>query len=110
MFIDMPNEEQIRKIVKEELQAHFGNDKYIFSKLIQIMDGRNIVVGKGVGTKIATETTQKLGFFGKTPIVQVSAISTPSAPGSTYLQADAQSMKTAVDAIRTAFINLGLTA
>jgi len=95
-------EEQIKELIKKELQAHFGFDKYIFSKLIQIMDGRNIVVGKGVGTKFGTETTQKLGFFGKTPIVQVSAIGSPSA--------DVNSLKTAVDLIRTALTNLGLSA
>lgn len=99
------DEQQIRKIVREELQALFGIDKYIFSKLIQIMDGRNIVVGKGTGSKIGTETTQKLSVFGVTPVVQASAISAPS--GGTTQDAEA---RTAINSIRTAIKNFGITA
>lgn len=33
-------------------------------------DGANIAVGSGTGTKIATATTQKLGFWNATPVVQ----------------------------------------
>ena len=37
------------------------------------------------------------------------AIAAPTAPGAAYVQAEAQSMKTAVDAIRAALINAGIT-
>ena len=37
---------------------------------ITVTDGKNIVLGTGTGTQVGTATTQKLGFFGKTPIVQ----------------------------------------
>lgn len=103
-------EEQIRQIIKDELGVLLGSDRYIFGKKLQLLDGRDMQLGKGTGTKIGTETTQKLGFFNKTPIVQVGAISAPSAPGGTYAQSEAQSAVTAINSIRTALINLGLTA
>ena len=37
-------------------------------------DGANIILNATTGTKIGTATTQKLGFFNATPIVQPSAI------------------------------------
>jgi hypothetical protein len=67
-----------------------------------LADGATIGLGTGTGTKIGTATTQKLGFFNKAPIVQPTAITSPSA--------ELASLKTAVDAIRTALTNLGLTA
>jgi hypothetical protein len=36
-------------------------------------DGKDIAVGTTTGTKIGTGSTQKLGFFGATPVVQQSA-------------------------------------
>jgi len=40
------------------------------SNTIDIYDGRNITFSTSTGTKIGTATTQKLGFFNATPIVQ----------------------------------------
>jgi hypothetical protein len=37
---------------------------------LQAQDGENIIVGSTTGTKIGTATTQKLGFWNATPIVQ----------------------------------------
>ncbi len=36
-------------------------------------DGKNIILGTTTGSKIGTATTQKLGFYNATPIVQVGA-------------------------------------
>ena len=69
---------------------------------ISIADASNIALGTTTGTKIGTATTQKIGFFGVTPVVQQTAISSPTA--------DATSCKTAIDAIRTRLTALGLTA
>ena len=60
-------EEQIRKIVREELEGTFG---YVFSKDIQMLDGRKIQTGRTTGTKIGTGTDQKIGFWNTTPIIQ----------------------------------------
>jgi len=95
-------EQQVREIIRQELSSLIKSDRYVFEKSIQLFDGRNVQLGKTTGTKIGTETSQKMGFFNKTPIVQVSAIDSPSA--------DVTALKTAVDAIRTALTNLGLTA
>mgnify|MGYP000259409408 CR=1 FL=1 len=62
---------------------------------------RGLQVGKSGG---------KLGFYETTAVVQASAISAPTSPGATYSQAEAQSMETAVNAIRTALANIGITA
>jgi len=96
------SEEQIKQIIREELSQLMKSDRYIFHKLIQMLDGKNIQVGLTTGTKIGTAITQKLSVYGVTPVVQAGAISSPSA--------DVASLKTAVDAIRTALINFGITA
>lgn len=44
-------------------QSHFDGD-------IEMGDGFNMVFNATTGTKIATATTQKMGFWGVTPIVQ----------------------------------------
>lgn len=103
--------------VKERVKSLEGiisqlvfSDRYVVSRTLQLQDGRNVQLGKGAGTKMGTETTQKLGFFNATPVVRRSAISAPSSPGSSYAQAEAQSAVTAINSIRQALIDLGLTA
>jgi hypothetical protein len=41
-----------------------------FSQNLAVADGKNISLGASTGTKIGTATTQKLGFYNSTPIVQ----------------------------------------
>lgn len=54
---------------------------------VTIADAKNIVVGTTTGTKIGTATTQKIGFFNATPVVQPAALTaqlttiTHTAPG-----------------------------
>ena len=45
-----------------------------FSADITFDDGIDIAVNTSTGTKIGTASTQKLGFFGATPVVQASAL------------------------------------
>jgi hypothetical protein len=99
------DEQRMRQIVREEIAYFAKNDKFVFEKPLVMADGRNIQVGATTGTRLGTSAIQKLGFFGKTPVVQRSTIASPSA-GTTI---DAQS-RTAIDAIRQALIDLGLTA
>lgn len=40
---------------------------------VTISDAKNIILGSTTGTKIGTATTQKLGFFNATPVVQPSS-------------------------------------
>jgi len=86
------------------------SDRYISQKHFQFLDGKNIQFAKGTGTKIGTESTQKIGFLGATPIVQQAVISAPTAPSSVYSQAEATSTVTAVNLIIAVLKNFGLTS
>jgi hypothetical protein len=65
-----PEELQRLQAVEKAIADITATDRYTFQKKIQILDGRTIQVGKTTGTKIGLEATEKLGFFGKTPVVQ----------------------------------------
>jgi len=105
MTINNMDEQQINKIIDEKLKDFILIDKYTFQKHIQIFNGRNIQLGKSVGTQLGTETTQKLGFLGTTPIVQQSAISKPSGGDPVDTQARAS-----IDLIIDLIQNFGLSA
>lgn len=47
---------------------------------------------------------------GVTPVARAAAIASPTAPGATYSQAEMASIKTAVDALRTANSSFGITS
>jgi hypothetical protein len=92
-----------------------ADDTFVFANFIQTLENKTIgtsdltfldtadmILGPTTGTRIGTATTQKLAFYGKAPIVQTSAIASPTS--------DTVGTKVAIDAIRTALINLGLTA
>ena len=68
------DEIQIRNMVRQEIERKFASllksDRFVFEKLLQIMDGRNIQLGITTGTKIGTSASQKLSVFGVTPVVQ----------------------------------------
>jgi len=72
-------QEQVRQIIREELATLIRSDRFTFEKLIQLLDGRNIQLGKTTGTKIGTESTQKIGFFGVVPVVQQTGVAVTAA-------------------------------
>lgn len=72
-----------------------------FSGTITLADAVDIAVGTTTGTKIGTATTQKLGFFNKTPVVQPTAVADAT---------DAASVITQLNALLTRMRNLGLIA
>lgn len=80
-------------------------DRLYFYKLLQIQDGINIQLGVSTGTKIGTSATQKLGFFGATPVVQQTAIAQASGGATVDSQARA-----AINSLLTEIHNLGLIA
>jgi hypothetical protein len=67
-------------------------------------DAKNIVVGTATGTKIATSGTQKLGFFGATPIAQ--PVANPDTSGTTTVG----QLETEVNELKQLLRNLGLLA
>lgn len=101
------NEEQIRQLIRDELSNIIKIDRYVFDKKIQILDSRHIQVGKGTGTKIGTEATQKIAVYGVTPVVQANAISLEAGVG--VLGHD-DTARTAISSIITAIKNFGITA
>ena len=54
------------------------NKNVKFERNILIKDGVNIQTQGTTGTKIGTSASQKIGFFGQTPKVQVPTASIPS--------------------------------
>lgn len=63
-------DEQVREIIREELPAFLAKSITSIEGNLQLLDGRNIIVGGTNGTKIGAATTQKLGFWNKTPAIQ----------------------------------------
>ena len=88
---------------------------------LTMSDAGNIALNANTGTKIGTATTQKLGFFDATPVVQQSNIAdASSAQGEASaaptqaefngLRTDVQNLTTKMNAILTALEALGLLA
>lgn len=73
--------------------------------LFTIWDGGDFALGTTTGTKIGTATTQKLGFYNATPIVQGLAVT--DASGGTTIDAEA---RTAINALLARIRSLGLIA
>ena len=67
---------------------------------IDLDDASNIVLDTTTGTKIGTSTSQKVGFFNATPVVQQTGYAIPT---------DLAECITALTTLRTAVNNLGLT-
>lgn len=98
---------QVREIIRDELGTLIKSDRYTFEKLIQMLDGRNIQVGKATGTKIGTETSQKLSFWGVQPVIQQSKINDPSGAGSAGVDTPA---RTGINSIIDALEAIGITS
>lgn len=56
-----------------------------------------------------THTGSKFGVNGATPVARAAAITAPTAPSAAYVQAEATSMRTAVNAVIAAIKNAGIT-
>lgn len=69
-----------------------------------LTDNFNIATGTTTGSQIGTSTTQKLGFYGVTPVVQQAAITTIAT------NATGTAISTAVNAVINELIALGLIA
>ena len=65
--------EQVRQIIKEELEALIKSDRYTIHKRMQFLDKVDIDFAAATGTKIGTVLSQKLALWGLTPIVQPSS-------------------------------------
>jgi len=86
---------------------------------LTISDAGNVILAATTGTKVGTATTQKLGFWNVTPVVQPAAAAQAAVTatgGATGLSSAtvasihslANDNKTLVNAIRTALVNTGI--
>jgi hypothetical protein len=91
------NEQRIREIIREELaitQANFN-----MNRNLKMSDGSDIITGRTQGTRFGTEVTQKLAFFGSTPVVKQ-----PTVPPAV----DLATAQTAINTIITRLQTFGL--
>lgn len=101
--------EQVRRIIQEELARFITSDKFVFSKHIQVLDGRNFQFATGTGTEFGTPT-QKMGFYGATPVVQRPTFSGANTQGGAYNQTDVQSIANTANNTLAALQALGFIA
>lgn len=59
---------------------------YDSSGHINFLDAKNLILSGTTGTKIGTATTQKLGFFDATPVVQQAAVADSTDAASVILR------------------------
>jgi hypothetical protein len=86
-----------------------------FNDTVTLADAINIAVGTTTGTKIGTATSQKIGFYNKTPVVQRTGIADvdSSTVDNTYGQQENDvitSLRTKVNAILQVLEDMGITA
>ena len=93
--------------LEERLSKMEKIGSFTFYKKVQMLDGRNIQLGRTTGTKLGTEggsAGQKLGFFNATPVIQQSALANIASGGGD----NDGTARTRCDAIVTVLENLGL--
>ncbi|MFA6078114.1 MAG: hypothetical protein WC724_03830 [Candidatus Paceibacterota bacterium] len=103
-------QQEIDRMIDKKISSLFKNEKYVFSKDIQILDNRTIQVGTNKGLQIGTSATQKIALFGSTPVVKASAVTAPTNAGGLYDQTVAQTTVDAVKAIILIIKNIGISS
>ena len=68
----------IKDTIRTELDQLSGEDKFVFRRNLEIENGNNIEVGRRDGTKIGTDTDQKIGFYDVTPVDQPAKVDDPT--------------------------------
>jgi len=94
---------QVREIIRQELAGMVSNDRFMFKKNIEIAEGMNIKTGTSVGSFFGSTATDKIGFYGVTPIVQQATLSDPS--GGVTIDSQARST---IGNILTSLKNIGI--
>lgn len=75
---------------------------------ITITDAKNIVLGSSTGNQIGTATTQKLGFWGKAPVVQLSAYTPTNVSADRAFNANSTTIDELADVLGTLIADLQL--
>jgi hypothetical protein len=69
---------------------------------------RTLRLNPGGGGVVVGASGASVGFYGATPVARAAAIASPTTPSASYVQAEAQSAKSAIDAIRVALTSIGI--
>jgi hypothetical protein len=99
------NKEEILQLIRQEMEQIVRFQNPTFEHHINLLNGVDLRVGGETGSRIGTSSTEKLGFYGATPIIRPTAISAPSGGATQDTQARA-----ALTDIITKLSTLGLTA
>ena len=104
-MLSSEDRQEIKKIIADELSWFIKLDRLVLDRNFQILDYKNIQLGRGNGTQIGTDTDQKLGFFGKTPVDRPATVTDPS--GGLTVDAEA---RVAISALIDRLQEIGLIA
>lgn len=102
--------ENVTTKLNEFLEIYYRTnfpDKMVLTKNL-VLTNSNIDTEGTAGMKIGNSAS-KLSTYGVTPVVRASAISAPTNPGALYSQSVAQTTVDAINSIRTALTNFGIT-
>lgn len=97
------DKELMRQVVREELAFMIKNKKLVFPYPMQILDGNDIVLGQGNGTRFGTAASQKISFFGKNPIIQYPTGYLIAATGGATIDVQARARIADINALLAAF-------
>lgn len=90
------------------VKSHAGSyvwREVVGHRTITMLDGAHLALGTSTGTQIGTGSTEKLGFYGATPVVRPAGVS--DATGGATVDAEA---RTAINTLITRLEALGLIA
>ncbi len=100
-----PEEKQRLAMLENIVGQLVKTDRYTFMKISQFLDGRNIQFGLTTGTKFGTTTSQKIGFWNTTPVIQPTAVG--AASGGANIDSEA---RTAINNLLIRLRNIGIIA
>lgn len=98
--------EQRVRILEKQLADLQRGDKHTIGTDIYVSNGRNFHFSTATGTQIGSGTTEKLAFWGATPVAQQAAI-TSTGGGGTDSDGTA---RTAIDSILIRLRKVGIIA
>lgn len=113
-FLDVYYRTNLIDQMIQQNKSFFTNDVEIDGNLtlksgFMLKEGTTLPLGSTTGVTFGS-TGDKIAFLGHAPIIRQPAITKPTAPSAAYVQAEATSMKTAVDALIDFAKNFGFTA
>ena len=75
--INMEQNDKLRQLIADEMNnsplmaiVRALPDRLVLQRALQILDGRNIQLGRTNGTSFGSQPSQKLSFYGVTPVIQ----------------------------------------